>query len=49
MLQGLEKLLKVTEKKMEKTETEKPGAIEGFTLVSYSQNQDLYVAVDSGS
>ena len=49
MLQGLEKLLKVTEKKMKKTETEKPGAVEGFTLVSCCQNLDLYVAVDGGS
>ena len=44
MLQGLEKLLKVWN-----TETEKPGAVEGFTLVRCCQNLDLYVAVDGGS
>ena len=44
MLEGLEKLLKVTEKK-----NEKPGAVEGFTLVRCCQNLDLYVAVDGGS
>ena len=44
MLQGLEKLLKVWN-----TETEKPGAVEGFTLVRCCQNLDLYFAVDGGS